>query len=70
MAVQGLVEFISSGGKTIFQDTDQGVAPSNQRNYYAEYLNRKYERELRIKRDNVLATAFIMTLLQMEMLDG
>ena len=57
----------------LFQDTSQGMAGKNkpdERNHYADFLNRQYERKLRVERDNRLATAFIMALLQTEILDG
>lgn len=59
-------------GKSLYQDTDQGVAGKNkpERNHYADWLNREYERKLRIQRDDALATEFIMALVQMELLDG
>lgn len=71
IAVQGLLEYIQSG-KSLYQDTDQGVAGKNkpERNYYVEWLNREHERKLRLQRDDALATEFVMMLVQMELLDG
>ena len=71
VAVQGLIAYIQSG-KSLYQDTDQGVAGKNkpERNHYADWLNREYERKSRIQRDDALATEFIMALVQMELLDG
>ena len=71
VAVQGLIAYIQSG-KSLYQDTDQGVAGKKppERNYYADWLNREYERKSRIQRDDALATEFIMALVQMELLDG
>ena len=73
VAVQGLLAYIRAGGKTIFQDTDQGVAGKNklpERNWYVERANAEFERKSRLQKDDQLACEFIMTLVQMEFLDG
>ena len=72
MAVQGLLAYIASG-KSLFQDTDQGVAGKNkpaERNHYADFLNRQFERKSRLQKDDQLACEFIMALVQTELLDG
>jgi len=72
VAVHGFLAYIASG-KSLYQDTDQGMAGKNrpqERNHYADFLNREFERKSRLQRDDMLATEFIAALLQMEMLDG
>jgi hypothetical protein len=65
VAVQGLLDYIAGGGKTLYQDTDQGVAGNykpSERNFYAEHLNR--QAAITLAREIDEEEAIIMTLVQ------
>lgn len=74
IAVQGLLDYIASG-KSLYQDTDQGVAGKNKptKDYTAENLRRLQEARdrkasevynlTRLQQDDQDATEFIMALL-------
>lgn len=68
IAVQGLLEELEKR-----EDTG-GPAPArakgNSYKAYFDSLNDQYERKLRLERDDMLATEFIMALLNTEILDG
>lgn len=84
MAVQGLLDYYASG-KHLHQDTDQGRAGKGAgKDYAAENLRRQFEQQQkalqekeakeynqkRLQLDDMLATEFIMALVQTELLDG
>jgi hypothetical protein len=78
IAVQGLLDYLQS---TVVQGGGYARAhvnykpknvppPEPDMRHYVDRMNREFERQSRIKRDDKLAVEFIMTLLQTEILHG
>jgi energy-coupling factor transporter transmembrane protein EcfT len=70
LAVQGLLDELKKEEQPPSGAAKKHRSSAPDMKGYVDRMNREYQRQLRIKRDDMLATEFITALVQMEILDG